>query len=156
MPYRKKRTAYLGLGYQLSANLHYDFDSLSSVSLRVDPQQLKWCYLEALKSNAISSSKDNCIRWDFCFRFHDFFVECQVNMISVDKYRFLFLLSFKWLYEDNLLRCPMRGNNMITPARATVMADLEKVRQTFFYWFFQGREIHFQIVTRQSTPAHVS
>lgn len=38
---------------------------------------------------------------------------------------------FQWLYEDNLLQCPMRGNNMITPARATVMADLKKVPYTF-------------------------
>jgi len=40
MPHRKKPASYLGFGYQLSANLHYDFDSLSPVSLRVDPQMM--------------------------------------------------------------------------------------------------------------------
>ena len=40
-----------------------------------------------------------------------------------------------------MLQCPMRGNNMITPARATVMADLKKVRhivlsrKTRFFFF---------------------
>ena len=37
-----------------------------------------------------------------------------------------FVCFYQWLYEDNLLQCPMRGNNMITPARATVMTDLKK------------------------------
>ena len=39
---------------------------------------------------------------------------------------------FQWLYEDDLLQCPMRGNSMITPARATVMADLRKVHQSTY------------------------
>ena len=51
---------------------------------------------------------------------------CRVTCHNIDS------ALFQWLYEDDLLQCPMRGNSMITPARATVMADLRKVHQSTY------------------------
>lgn len=33
----------------------------------------------------------------------------------------------KWLYEDDLLRCSLRGNSMISPSKASIMGDMKKV-----------------------------
>ena len=59
-------------------------------------------------------------------------VLCCVVLCCVVLHVTIYSALFQWLYEDDLLQCPMRGNSMITPARATVMADLRKVHQSTY------------------------
>lgn len=82
-----------------------------------------------IKAKQLSHISGLASAYDVAWRKHDFARRLDNNMNiykGVVQRAQLQLARFQWLYEDNLLQCPMRGNNMITPARATVMADLKK------------------------------
>ncbi|XP_015766823.1 PREDICTED: serine/threonine-protein kinase SMG1-like [Acropora digitifera] len=82
-----------------------------------------------IKAKQLSHISGLASAYDVAWRKHDFARRLDNNMNiykGVVQRSQLQLARFQWLYEDNLLQCPMRGNNMITPARATVMADLKK------------------------------
>lgn len=82
-----------------------------------------------IKAKQLSQISSLASAYDVAWRKHDFARRLDNNMNiykGIVQRAQLQLARFQWLYEDNLLQCPMRGNNMITPARATVMTDLKK------------------------------
>lgn len=82
-----------------------------------------------IKSKQLSQITSLTSSYDVAWRKHDFAKRLDNNMNiykGVVQRAQLQLARFQWLYEDNLLQCPMRGSSMITPARATIMADLKK------------------------------
>ncbi|XP_048575812.1 serine/threonine-protein kinase SMG1 [Nematostella vectensis] len=92
--------------------------------------------------------------YDVAWRKHDFArrLDNNVNLYKgVVQRAQLQLARFQWLYEEDLLRCPMRGNNMISPARGAIMADMRKRVQALAQIEPAVKAVEDKIIAQQSS-----